>query len=76
MSLCLFARVSGVFAHEYSLFSNEGVLDSIVPFFCDQVVPFTPWDWNYTTTPQQGLNGRSVVYPRGHLLGGTSSVSQ
>ncbi|KAF9451443.1 GMC oxidoreductase [Macrolepiota fuliginosa MF-IS2] len=55
--------------------SNEGVLDSIIPFFCDQVVPFTPWDWNFTTTPQEGLNGRSVVYPRGHILGGTSSVN-
>ncbi|KAJ3576805.1 hypothetical protein NP233_g182 [Leucocoprinus birnbaumii] len=56
--------------------SNEGVLDSIIPFFCDQLVPFTPWDWNYTTTPQEGLNNRSVIYPRGHLLGGSSSVSE
>ncbi|KXN85893.1 Choline dehydrogenase, mitochondrial [Leucoagaricus sp. SymC.cos] len=55
--------------------SNEDVLDSIVPFFCAEMVPFTPWDWNYTTTPQEGLNGRSVVYPRGHILGGTSSVN-
>ncbi|KAF9458550.1 aryl-alcohol-oxidase from pleurotus Eryingii [Collybia nuda] len=55
--------------------SNEGVLDSIVPFFCSSVVPNTPFDWNFTTTPQEGLNGRSVAYPRGHLLGGSSSVN-
>ncbi|KAJ3552193.1 hypothetical protein NP233_g12938 [Leucocoprinus birnbaumii] len=55
--------------------SNRGVLDSIVPFFSDDVVPFTPWDWNYTTVPQPGLNNRSIAYPRGYLLGGTSSVN-
>ncbi|KAF5346542.1 hypothetical protein D9756_010032 [Leucocoprinus leucothites] len=55
--------------------SNEGVVDSIVPFFCAQAVPFTPWDWNYTTIPQKGINNRSVIYPRGHLLGGSSSVN-
>lgn len=52
------------------------MLDTIVPFFCVKAVPFTPWDWNYTTTPQVGLNDRSVVYPRGHILGGSSSVSE
>ncbi|KAF5359270.1 hypothetical protein D9756_003070 [Leucocoprinus leucothites] len=55
--------------------SNDNVLDAIVPFFSDSVVPFTPWDWNYTTTIQPGLNNRSIAYPRGHLLGGTSSVN-
>lgn len=47
-----------------------------MPFFCGSVVPNTPYDWNFTTTPQVGLNGRSVAYPRGHILGGTSSVSE
>ncbi|KAF5364083.1 hypothetical protein D9756_001021 [Leucocoprinus leucothites] len=55
--------------------SNEGVIDSIVPFYADQVVPFTPWDWNFTTVPQEGLNNRSIAYPRGYILGGTSSVN-
>ncbi|KAJ8497097.1 hypothetical protein ONZ45_g12201 [Pleurotus djamor] len=33
------------------------------------------FDWNYTTTPQKGLNGRVDPYPRGHGLGGTSSIN-
>jgi hypothetical protein len=55
--------------------------------------PNTPYDWNYTTTPQVGFNGRSIDYrepssclindmrltvstARGHLLGGSTSVSE
>ena len=34
------------------------------------------YNWNYTTTPQPGLNGRSVSYPRGRVLGGSSSISK
>ncbi|KAJ7217681.1 alcohol oxidase, partial [Mycena pura] len=55
--------------------SNSGVLDIIVPFFCLSATPNTPQDWNYTTTPQAGLNGRSVPFPRGFVLGGSSSVN-
>nr|WP_322096525.1 GMC family oxidoreductase [Pelagibius marinus] len=32
-------------------------------------------DWMMTTAPEEGLNGRSLVYPRGKLLGGCSSVN-
>ena len=35
----------------------------------------TPWDWNYTTTAQPGLDNRAYPYPRGRLLGGSSSAS-
>ena len=55
---------------------NEGVPDSIVPFFATKIVPSTPWDWNYTTIPMKELNNRSIIYPRGHILGGSSSVSE
>ncbi|KAJ7041525.1 alcohol oxidase [Mycena alexandri] len=55
--------------------SNAGVLDIIFPFFGPLATPDTPQDWNYTTTPQAGLNGRSVPYPRGFVLGGSSSVN-
>ncbi|KAG6916145.1 hypothetical protein DXG01_008296 [Tephrocybe rancida] len=37
--------------------------------------PNTPYDWNYTTVAQPGLGGRSIPYPRGHILGGSSSVN-
>ena len=31
-------------------------------------------DWCFTTTPEAGLNGRSLNYPRGKVLGGCSSI--
>jgi choline dehydrogenase len=32
-------------------------------------------DWNYTTEPQPGLGGRQLFWPRGKLLGGSSSIN-
>ncbi|EKM76333.1 hypothetical protein AGABI1DRAFT_45074 [Agaricus bisporus var. burnettii JB137-S8] len=32
-------------------------------------------DWNYTTVPQSGLNGRRLGYPLGRMLGGSSSFN-
>ena len=32
-------------------------------------------DWRFHTTPQAGLNGRSLLYPRGRTLGGSSSIN-
>ncbi len=32
-------------------------------------------DWMYRTEPDPGLNGRSLRYPRGKLLGGCSSIN-
>ena len=32
-------------------------------------------DWLYATEPDPGLNGRSLRYPRGKLLGGCSSIN-
>jgi len=32
-------------------------------------------DWMFKTTAQQGLNGRSLIYPRGKVLGGSSSIN-
>ncbi|ESK86158.1 aryl-alcohol oxidase [Moniliophthora roreri MCA 2997] len=53
--------------------SNEGALQTQVPFFA---VPTNPvYDFNYTTTPQAGLEGRSIGFPRGFILGGSSSVN-
>ncbi|KAJ7139070.1 aryl-alcohol oxidase [Mycena epipterygia] len=55
--------------------SNEGVLDSMIPFFVDNLLGPTIYEWNYTTTPQAGLNDRVLGYPRAHMLGGCSSHS-
>ncbi|KAJ7143312.1 aryl-alcohol oxidase-like protein [Mycena crocata] len=35
----------------------------------------TAADWNFTTTPQTGLNGRTLGYPRGHVIGGSSAIN-
>jgi choline dehydrogenase len=32
-------------------------------------------DWNYATDPQPGLGGRRLFWPRGKLLGGSSSIN-
>jgi choline dehydrogenase-like flavoprotein len=32
-------------------------------------------DWGYQTAPAPGLNGRSLAYPRGRVLGGCSSIN-
>jgi len=32
-------------------------------------------DWRYRTRPEPGLNGRELLYPRGRVLGGCSSIN-
>jgi choline dehydrogenase len=32
-------------------------------------------DWMFETTPQPGLNGRALAYPRGKVLGGSSAIN-
>jgi choline dehydrogenase len=33
------------------------------------------FDWDYLTEPQEGLNGRQICWPRGKVLGGSSSLN-
>jgi choline dehydrogenase-like flavoprotein len=35
----------------------------------------TPLDWAYVTAPEPELNGRSINWPRGKVLGGTSAMN-
>ena len=35
----------------------------------------TPVDWAYVTAPEPELNGRSINWPRGKVLGGTSAIN-
>jgi choline dehydrogenase-like flavoprotein len=35
----------------------------------------TTYDWNYSTVPQHRAGGRSVYWPRGKTLGGSSSIN-
>ncbi|PPR01666.1 hypothetical protein CVT26_013107 [Gymnopilus dilepis] len=50
-------------------------LNVSVPFFCTRATPNTIVDWNFTTVAQPGLDNRTTPYPRGHTLGGSSSVN-
>lgn len=34
-----------------------------------------PLDWDYLTEPQQGLAGRRIYWPRGKMLGGSTSMN-
>ena len=34
-----------------------------------------PYDWNYATIPQQRAGDRSIYWPRGRVLGGSSSIN-
>ncbi len=35
----------------------------------------TPYDWNFTTTPQKHAADREMYWPRGKMLGGSSSIN-
>ena len=35
----------------------------------------SPLDWNYETEPQQQLNDRRIYWPRGKVLGGSSTIN-
>ncbi|TFK86510.1 GMC oxidoreductase [Polyporus arcularius HHB13444] len=45
-----------------------------IPFLAP-VLTGSTFDWNYTTTPQLGMDDRSVVYARGKVLGGSTSIN-
>ena len=32
-------------------------------------------NWNFQTEPQPGLGGRTMYFPRGRVLGGSSSIN-
>ena len=32
-------------------------------------------DWMFKTEPEEGLNGRSLAYPRGKVIGGSSAIN-
>lgn len=55
--------------------SDEGIEAVKVPWLAETLTPNTIVDWNFTTTPQAGLGNRTFSYPRGRVLGGSSSVN-
>ncbi|KAI0687622.1 alcohol oxidase [Cytidiella melzeri] len=45
-----------------------------IPQFAGRLIG-SQFDWNFTTTDQPGLNGRSILFERGHVLGGSTCVN-
>lgn len=58
--------------------SNEGFESDLIstPFLGPQASPGTTFDWNYTTVPQGAIKNQPIAYPRGYVLGGSSSTSE
>ncbi|KAF5353230.1 hypothetical protein D9756_008076 [Leucocoprinus leucothites] len=56
---------------------NEGFQDELIkiPFLGPQASPGTSFDWNYTTIPQDAINNQNIPFPRGYVLGGSSSTN-
>ncbi|OJT08261.1 Pyranose dehydrogenase [Trametes pubescens] len=44
-----------------------------IPYFVSQID--ASFDWNYTTVAQGALQNRTIPYPRGHVLGGSTSTN-
>lgn len=47
-----------------------------IPFLAPTASPGTSFDWNYTTIPQAAINNQNIPFPRGYVLGGSSSTSK
>ncbi|KAJ7016683.1 aryl-alcohol oxidase [Mycena alexandri] len=54
--------------------SPEGLVNYTVPFFDIYLRQPDPLDWNYTVS-SAGLNNRVLTFPRGRLLGGSTSIN-
>ncbi|KAF8884466.1 aryl-alcohol oxidase-like protein [Infundibulicybe gibba] len=57
--------------------SNVGFESDLItiPFFGPNAAPNTTFDWNYTTVAQPSIKNQLIPYPRGYVLGGSSSIN-
>ncbi|KAI0675774.1 aryl-alcohol-oxidase from pleurotus Eryingii [Trametes maxima] len=54
---------------------GKGVVEIDMPLLAPYLLPSSPFDWNYTTIPQPGLDNRNISYNRGKVLGGSSKLN-
>ncbi|BGP46470.1 hypothetical protein JCM10450v2_002315 [Rhodotorula kratochvilovae] len=54
---------------------QDEVLAPAMAYFGGIANADSPYDWQYATEPQENLGGRSVFWPRGKILGGSSAVN-
>src|SRR5215831_14111482 len=46
-----------------------------IPMGFGKLVPNPKVNWGYETEPEPGLGGRTVIWPRGKVLGGSGSIN-
>ena len=46
-----------------------------IPLLAGVAYWYKPSNWAYQTTPQAGLDGRQIKWPRGKVLGGSSTIN-
>ena len=63
--------VVGVLEAGLAAFDEPGI--KVPGRFCETLD--TEYDWQFVTVPQPGFNGRSLPWPRGKVLGGTSALN-
>ncbi|WP_419813863.1 GMC family oxidoreductase [Glacieibacterium sp.] len=56
--------------HNVTMIDMPGGLTQILPPEKD-----SPYDWGFWTTPQAAMGGRKLYWPRGRVLGGSSSIN-
>ncbi|KAF8259333.1 aryl-alcohol-oxidase from pleurotus Eryingii [Lactarius quietus] len=71
---CLSKQISTLSRRGLIYFSDTVDPSIPVPYLCTTLAPSVV-SWNYTTVPQTGLGGRTISYPRGHTLGGSTSIN-
>ncbi len=54
---------------------KDGQMAVEAPGMIIKVVPPNKLNWNYWTEPQEELEGRKLYWPRGKVLGGSSSIN-
>ncbi|KAF9475186.1 alcohol oxidase [Pholiota conissans] len=54
---------------------DANVQAAIAPFLAPSLTPGTIYDWGYNTVAQSNLNNRVLPYPRGKILGGSSTAN-
>ena len=75
------SRLSEIGSYKVLLleYGTQETIVSTIPSMSD-TLKNTRMDWNYTIVPQRyscfGLNGRTMKWPRGRVLGGTSSINR
>lgn len=54
---------------------KDNSLKITMPAMITELIKPGPMNWNYWTEPQKALNDRKLFWPRGKVLGGSSSIN-